>query len=57
MNELTVTGKQNFMEIEIPVVAGGFGKDKRCMSDKTIAAIHGMEAVMEESPNGKGGNQ
>lgn len=40
MNELKVTGKQNFMGTEIPVVAGGFGKDKRCMSDKTIAEIH-----------------
>ncbi|MGL5436839.1 MAG: ORF6N domain-containing protein [Lachnospiraceae bacterium] len=45
MNELTVTGKQNFMGIEIPVVAGGFGKDKRCMSDKTIAEIHGVKAI------------
>lgn len=44
MNDLTVTGKQDFMGIEIPVVAGGFGGDKRCMSDKTIAEIHGMEA-------------
>lgn len=43
MNELTVTGKQNFMGINIPVVLGGFGEDKRCMSDKTIAEIHSME--------------
>ncbi|MGL5434646.1 MAG: ORF6N domain-containing protein [Lachnospiraceae bacterium] len=43
MNELTVTGSQNFMGIEIPVVAGGFGKDKRCMSDKTIAEIHDIK--------------
>lgn len=45
MNKLTVTGKQNFMGIEIPVVAGGFSKDKRCMSDKTIAEIHGGKAI------------
>lgn len=42
MNELTVTGKQNFMGINIPVVLGGFGKDKKCLSDKTVAEIHGQ---------------
>lgn len=28
---------------EIPVVLGGFGPDKKCVSDKTVAEIHGME--------------
>lgn len=40
MNNLTVTGKQNFMGKDIPVVLGGFGEDKKCISDKTIAEIH-----------------
>lgn len=43
MDGLTVRGNQNFMGIEIPVVLGGFGVDKKCMCDKTIAEIHGME--------------
>lgn len=43
MNELKVTGKQDFMGKEIPVVLGGFGVGKKCISDKTIAEIHGME--------------
>ena len=42
INELTVTGKQNFMGIDIPVVLGGFGADKKCILDKTIAEIHRM---------------
>lgn len=41
-NELKVTGKQVFSGKEIPVVLGGFGADKKCMSDKTIAEIHFM---------------
>lgn len=43
MNDLKVTGRQRFMGLEIPVVLGGFGEGKKCMADKTIAAIHGME--------------
>ena len=42
MNELMINGTQSFMEKEIPVVSGGFGVGKRCMTDKTIAEIHGM---------------
>lgn len=40
MNEVKVTGKQEFMGIDIPVVLGGFGEGKKCISDKTIAEIH-----------------
>ena len=29
--------------MDIPVVLGGFGEGKKCISDKTIAEIHGME--------------
>lgn len=43
MNDLRVTGRQRFMGLEIPVVLGGFGEGKKCIADKTIAAIHGME--------------
>jgi len=38
MQELTVTGKQNFMGKNIPVVAGGFGKNQKC-SRKEIRNI------------------
>lgn len=43
MNNLIIKGTRNFSGIEIPVVLGGFGEDKKCLSDKTIAEIHGME--------------
>ena len=40
MDEIKVTGKQEFMGLEIPVVLGGFGGGEKCISDKTIAEIH-----------------
>ena len=40
MNDLIVNGKQKFMGKEIPVVLGGFGENKKCICDKTIAEIH-----------------
>lgn len=43
MNEVKVKGRQVFMGREIPVVLGGFGEDKKCISDKTIAEIHDMK--------------
>ena len=43
MNELQVKGTQSFMGKEIPVIEGGFGEDKRCLTDKTISNIHGMQ--------------
>lgn len=45
MNEIIVKGKQNFMGIDIPVVLGGFGEDKKCISDKTIAEIHNQPTI------------
>lgn len=42
MNDLKITGLQKFMGLDIPVVLGGFGEDKKCISDKTIAEIHGQ---------------
>ena len=41
--DLTIQGRQRVMGKEIPVVLGGFGEGKRCVSDKTIAEIHKME--------------
>ena len=43
MKNLTVKGSQKFMGKEIPVVAGGFGENAKCISDKTVAEIHKME--------------
>ena len=40
MNDLIIKGTRKFSGIEIPVVLGGFGEDKKCLSDKTIAEIH-----------------
>ena len=40
MNKIEVTGTQSFMGVNIPVVLGGFGEDKKCISDKTVAEIH-----------------
>ena len=40
MTEIKVTGRQVFMDLDIPVVLGGFGEGKKCISDKTIAEIH-----------------
>lgn len=41
-NTITVKGKMDFMEKEIPVVSGGFGEGKMCITDKTVAEIHSM---------------
>lgn len=40
MSNLKVTGKQEFMGLDIPIVLGGFGEGKKCVSDKTIAEVH-----------------
>ena len=40
MNELKVNGTQKFMEIDIPIVEGGFGKDQKVILAKTVAEIH-----------------
>lgn len=37
---IDVRGTQEFMGKEIPVIEGGFGEGKRCLTDKTIAEIH-----------------
>lgn len=40
--EIEITGVQEFLGKEIPVIEGGFGGNKRCLTDKTISEIHSM---------------
>lgn len=44
-NVLIITGTINFMNKEIPNVSGGFEKDKKGITDKTIAEIHNMRTT------------
>lgn len=41
--EIEVTGVQEFLGKEIPVIEGGFGKGEKVVLAKTIAEIHGVE--------------
>ena len=41
-NSIAVQGQMEFMGLEIPVVSGGFGEDKMCVTDKTVSEIHGQ---------------
>ena len=43
MDKIVIEGKQKFLGIEIPIIAGGFGEGKRCILAKDIAKIHGVE--------------
>ena len=38
--KVELIGSQEFMGKEIPVIEGGFGEGKRCLTDKTVADIH-----------------
>lgn len=42
-DEIIIQGTQNFMGFDIPVIAGGFGKGKKCILAKDIAEIHGLK--------------
>lgn len=42
MNNINVTGTVNFMGKEIPSVTGGFGENRKCVSDRSVADIHNM---------------
>lgn len=42
MNEIKINGTQKFMGIDIPIVEGGFGKNCRIVSAKSISEIHHM---------------
>lgn len=39
-NEIKIKGTQNFMGKEIPVIEGGFGDGRKCVSAKNIGEIH-----------------
>lgn len=38
--KINVIGHQKFIGREIPIIEGGFGEGKRCLTDKVIAEIH-----------------
>lgn len=42
ITEINVVGHQKFIGREIPVIEGGFGEGKRCLTDKAIAEIHNV---------------
>lgn len=43
ITEINVIGHQKFIGREIPIIEGGFGEGKRCLTDKAIAEIHNMK--------------
>ena len=43
MDRIIIEGKQKFLGIEIPIIAGGFGEGKRCILAKDIAKLHNVE--------------
>ena len=43
MNKLKINGSTKFMGVELPIIEGGFGKDKKCILAKDVAEIHGKE--------------
>lgn len=42
MKELKVVGKREFLGMEVPIINGGFGEDKKCVLASTIAEIHNI---------------
>ena len=45
MNNIIINGTQDFMGVKIPVIEGGFGEGKRCLTDKVISEIHNMKMI------------
>ena len=43
ITEINVVGHQKVIDTEIPIIEGGFGEGKRCLTDKAIAEIHNTE--------------
>lgn len=43
MKDIKVTGKQTILGKEIPVVLGGFGEDKKSITDKMVGLLHGIK--------------
>lgn len=42
MKQLKLNGSVKFLGIDLPVIEGGFGDDKRCVTDKHVSSIHGQ---------------
>lgn len=40
MTEIKMTGTQEFMNMVIPVIQGGFGENQKVVTDKTVGVIH-----------------
>lgn len=40
--EIEIVGSKEFLGKQIPVIEGGFGEGKRCLTDKSISEIHSM---------------
>lgn len=45
ITEINVIGHQKFIGREIPIIEGGFGEGKRCLTDKAIAEIHNVRTL------------
>lgn len=43
IKDITVSGKQEFMGVEVDVVEGGLGKNKRIVTAHMVAEIHGVK--------------
>lgn len=43
MEDIIVTGKQEFLGKQVPIIKGGFGENQKCVLASTIAEIHGKE--------------
>lgn len=43
MSDIIVTGKQEFLGKQVPIIKGGFGENQKCVLASTIAEIHGKE--------------
>ena len=44
-NQIKTSGKQMFMGVEIPIVEGGFGDGRKCVTDKTVSEIHEIKVI------------
>lgn len=44
-NEVKLNGTQIFMGREIPVIEGGFGDRRKCVTDKTVSEIHEIKVI------------
>ena len=44
-NQIKTSGRQMFMGVEIPIVEGGFGDRRKCVTDKTVSEIHEIKVI------------